>query len=967
MDQTPDRIPASSSSTIGVDRRRRFWRSSSVGSRQSAHVPRPVLTVLGLALALGLFGGASHAQTPTCLVTDQAIAPLGGLDTDAKAALAEDCTALLAIKAALTLGSGTGVNTDLNSWTRTTPMGQWETIKLDRSTGRVIQLSLGPAYNVTGTLPDMSALDALEVLRLSHNFLDIQQIPAWVGTLTNLTFLDLQRSRFNGSIPPLSALTKLRQLRLNNNLLTGNIPSLSNLTDLNRLNLHKNSLTGSIPSLNGLTQLSVVDLSDNQLTGSIPSLSGLTLLAALDLRQNELTGGFPDLNGLDVAALRLSRNKLTGPVALPLGYSSLTVLSLNDNDFSGGWPANLGNNTNLRTLDLANYFRFERGVGNDFTGGIPGLTGFTKLRHLRLNDNKFTGAIPALPASLVELSAHFNQLTSFNVAGATSLQRLNVRGNKITTWSGALSAITGMEHLHLAQNAFSGRAIPVATLNGMTNLETLSLCENGFTGDLGSGATAARVTAGTLKLGECLKIADASGNEGTNLSFTATYSRLPAAASLRSVQVSVATEDGTATNVDYRYTGSAAFGLAMDSSDASGTTSIAVAALADCEADDGETFTIWLTASDPGATSHVLWSYAMSATGTINEVAALPDCTPPTPPPPPLPPPPPPGPSPPPPPPPPPPPGPGPGPGPDPEPEPEPLGPNRYVAPYFRGTGGIVVKPANGLSVKFELSCRGDRTRETLYANDDGLIVQLVRREACTDDDGNPVRSELSIRDIVPGGWYWMDGPRNAAVAPLVSEVDLGGAVATIPAGVEAEVTDNGTFFEHEVARLIGIVPHLPRPGAGACSEYVSPYWRGTGGIVVKPTDGESAELRTTCRGETTTQTLQANDEGLIVQLLRGDGNGNANANANSCTDASGNPMSSELSFKGVRPGGWYWIDGPRNAAVAPLACRDLLVGPAATVPAGVDADAADDGTLFEHEVASLIGIVPHLRRPPEE
>ena len=289
------------------------------------------------------------------------------------------------------------------------------------------------------------------------------------------------------------------------------------------------------------------------------------------------------------------------------------------------------------------------------------------------------------------------------------------------------------------------------------------------------------------------------------------------------------------------------------------------------------------------------------------------------------------------------------------------------MAPYFRGTGGIVVKPANGLSVKFELSCRGARTTETLYANDDGLIVQLVRREACTDDDGNPVRSELSIRDIVPGGWYWMDGPRNAAVAPLVSEVDLGGAVATIPAGVEAEVTDNGTFFEHEVARLIGIVPHLPRPGAGACGEYVSPYWRGTGGIVVKPTDGESAELRTTCRGETTTQTLQANDEGLIVQLLRGDGNGNANANANSCTDASGNPMSSELSFKGVRPGGWYWIDGPRNAAVAPLACRDLLVGPAATVPAGVDADAADDGTLFEHEVASLIGIVPHLRRPPEE
>ena len=164
-------------------------------------------------------------------------------------------------------------------------------------------------------------------------------------------------------------------------------------------------------------------------------------------------------------------------------------------------------------------------------------------------------------------------------------------------------------------------------------------------------------------------------------------------------------------------------------------------------------------------------------------------------------------------------------------------------------------------------------------------------------------------------------------------------------------MTDNGTFFEHEAGRMIGIVPHLP--SAGACSEYVSPYWRGTGGIVVKPTDGESAKLRSSCGGWNLTQTLQANDDGLVVQLLRGGGN----SRADSC----------EFTFEGVMPGGWYWVNGPLNAAVAPLVCKDMLNGPSATVPGGVRAHEADEGTLFEHDAAMLIGIVPHLRRPPEE
>ncbi len=965
-DKAPDRIPASSSSTIGVDRRRRSPSSSSssrIDSRQSAHLPRLALNVLVLALTLGLFGGAAHAQTsPTCVRSDIAVIGAVGSRTLSNAKrdmLAADCTALLAFKAALTLGSGD--NTSLN-WARNRGMHQWQSIGMNGERSRVTRLTLGPGYNITGTLPDLSALDALTYLRLSYNNLTPGPIPAWVGTLTNLRHLDLQRNRFNGAIPAsFSNLTNLTYLRLNRNNLTGGLPWWSALTSLEELHLNNNFLTGCIPSLSGLTALTHVNLHTNELTGQFPNPSGLANLEELDFSRNALTGPIGAITGTPkLKRLALGRNKLTGEIPALNHLTELNYVELNDNNLTGEIPA-LSGLTNLHTLNVGNNFRFTRGVANNLTGEIPALSTLGNLVQLIVSDNQLTGAIPALPTgnNLQEISAHLNRLTGgIPSLPSTGMRVLNLRDNRMTGNINNVTAATNLRRLFLGRNSFSG-AIP-ANLGNLTSLQHLSLCRTSLSGGLPT-ATNTRRTDGDLTMWQCLHINSPSVNEGGRFEFDVNYSRKPLSSGNTPGVVTIEFQDGTATTAE-DYTPLTGTNLRSNMPIASGNQASLwpmeyVNTKTDCLVEGPETFTIAFSSIPSGA----LWSYG--GTGTINDVAPAPGC-PPTPTPDPDPPPdpepapsclPPPGPGP----------DPGPDPDPDPEPdpdpgpEPEPLDPDRFVAPYWRGTGGIVVKPANGLSVKFRMSCRGARTTETLYANDDGLIVQLVRRDPCTDDDGNPVRSEVSIRDIVPGGWYWIDGPRNAAVAPLVSEVDLGGAVATIPAGVETDVTDNGTFFEHEVARLIGIVPHLPKPDDGVCSEYVKPYWRGAGGIVVKPTDGESVEWRTTCSGETTTQTLQANDDGLVVQLLRED--------SDSCTDAAGNPIASEVSVQGARPGGWYWVDGPRNAAVAPLVCRDLLVGPAATVPVGVDTDAADDGTLFEHQVARLIGIVPHLRRPPEE
>ncbi|KAI8924856.1 hypothetical protein BC831DRAFT_463464, partial [Entophlyctis helioformis] len=76
---------------------------------------------------------------------------------------------------------------------------------------------------------------------------------------------NLQAKSLTGSIPDLSGLTALQWLYLSNNQFTGSIPStLGNLPSLTKLYLHLNQLTGTIPSslgnLNALTLLSVLEV-----------------------------------------------------------------------------------------------------------------------------------------------------------------------------------------------------------------------------------------------------------------------------------------------------------------------------------------------------------------------------------------------------------------------------------------------------------------------------------------------------------------------------------------------------------------------------------------------------------------------------------------------------------------------------------------------------------------------------------
>ena len=183
------------------------------------------------------------------------------------------------------------------SWTKndnwgspTEPLNTWFGVEVD-SSGNVTELALS-GNNLSGPLP------------------------AALGSITSLTTLDLRDNQLSGTIPDLTALTQLQTLNLSANQLSGTIPDLTALTQLQTLNLRDNRLTGTIPDLAALTQVHTLNLSDNRLTGPIPDLTALTQLQNLNLSDNRLTGPIPaELGSLtSLQQLYLNKNQLSGCV-----------------------------------------------------------------------------------------------------------------------------------------------------------------------------------------------------------------------------------------------------------------------------------------------------------------------------------------------------------------------------------------------------------------------------------------------------------------------------------------------------------------------------------------------------------------------------------------------------------------------------------------------------------------------------
>ena len=161
-------------------------------------------------------------------------------------------------------------------------------------------------------------------------------------------------------------------------------------------------LRGNVPAeLANLTALEVLNLKGHRLWGEIPSeLHRLENLKKLNLSNNRLSGPVPaSFSGLEsLVTLNLSYNRLTGQIPSLTAISSPNViptvtrprrlerLLLNDNRFTGIIPARITYHTSLKRLRLSN---------NDLHGPIPSsIASLARLTDLRLNDNSLTGPAP---------------------------------------------------------------------------------------------------------------------------------------------------------------------------------------------------------------------------------------------------------------------------------------------------------------------------------------------------------------------------------------------------------------------------------------------------------------------------------------------------------------------------------------------------------------------------------------------
>ncbi|EYU24752.1 hypothetical protein MIMGU_mgv1a023005mg, partial [Erythranthe guttata] len=166
-------------------------------------------------------------------------------------------------------------------------------------------------------LSDKCSLKSLE-LNANQLYGDISRVMTgcWISKLENL---NLRGNYFNGTIPVFLGKLSIRSylLRISSNMLSGPIPSsvgsLGNLTKLDISNNHfssarpecwpnfqplliatlsSNQLTGFIPnSIGGAYSLQWLHLNNNSLTGQLPSaLKNCTLLRVLDIGDNNLSG-----------------------------------------------------------------------------------------------------------------------------------------------------------------------------------------------------------------------------------------------------------------------------------------------------------------------------------------------------------------------------------------------------------------------------------------------------------------------------------------------------------------------------------------------------------------------------------------------------------------------------------------------------------------------------------------------------
>ncbi|WZZ05851.1 hypothetical protein YC2023_091772 [Brassica napus] len=401
----------------------------------------------------------------------------------------------------------------LTTWTNVTKSDccQWEKVKCDRASGRVIRLSIGWAHYKESSLiflcciplkkfkfwtypryKSLRRLRNLEILDLSGNAFNNSIFP-FINAATSLTTLLLHWNNMDGLFPAkeLKDLTNLELLDLSENRFNNSIPlgGICELKILEELNLSQNKLVGQFPlcllSFNGLR---VLDLSSNQLNEKLPSaIRNLESLEYMSLSNNSFKGSFSLGLLANLSKLRVFRLDSKGNSLQVKSESSwkpkfqLNVIALPSCNLKKV-PHFLLHQKDLRHVDLSD---------NNISGTFPSwlLVNNTKLENLHLQNNFFTGfQLPESDHNLHWLDLSVNKLSGFlpeNIGWILPhLSYMNISKNEFEgNLPSSLGNMRSIEYLDLSHNSFHGK-LPRALLEGCYSLVILKLSYNKLSGEI---------------------------------------------------------------------------------------------------------------------------------------------------------------------------------------------------------------------------------------------------------------------------------------------------------------------------------------------------------------------------------------------------------------------------------------------------------------------------------------------------
>ena len=291
----------------------------------------------------------------------------------------------------------------------------WFGVYCDNQTGHVIGLRLG--YNgLRGMIsPSLLELPHLSFLELNDNDFNQSHIPKFIGSFSNLNYLDLSSANLSGPIPhQLGNLSLLQYLNLNKNDLkiVENLEWLSHLSSIEVLDLSFTNLSvandwlevvSHLPKLSRLI-LKSCDLPPVTDLSSLPHINFSKSLTFLELSTNHVTQSiFPWLFNYSTSLvdIYLSDNQLGGSIPDASGnMNSLRDLILDDNQLEGGIPKFFGNMCQLDTLSIKN-----NKLSGQLVEFINVLSGCLQnsLTKLLLDGNQMTGPVPKSIGNLSEL------------------------------------------------------------------------------------------------------------------------------------------------------------------------------------------------------------------------------------------------------------------------------------------------------------------------------------------------------------------------------------------------------------------------------------------------------------------------------------------------------------------------------------------------------------------------------------